>query len=91
MANGESCSLHLIADHLFHRAVGGARISATVAYMTNVVSLVDRVYRRTVWEGSGGRQFRNIGVHIANVGGYQWACPSVGVAEGVPRPRLVCR
>ena len=82
VADGESCSLHLIADHLFHRAVGGASISATVAYMTNVISMVDRVYRSTVWGGSGGREFRNIGVHIANVGGYQGACPGVGVAAG---------
>lgn len=82
VADGESCSLHLIADHLFHRAVGGAHISATVAYMTNIVSLVDRVYRSTTWGGSGGRQFKNVGVHIANVGGHQWACPDVGVAVG---------
>lgn len=80
VADGKSCSLHLIADHLFHRAVGGAHISATVAYMTNIVSLVDRVYRSTTWGDSGGHQFRNIGVHIANVGGHQWACPDVGVA-----------
>ena len=77
VADGESCSLHLIADHLFHRAVGRARISATVAYMTNIVSQVDRVYRGTTW-GDGGRQFRNIGVHIANVGGVQWVCLECG-------------
>ena len=82
VADGQSCSLHLIADHLFHWAVGGASISATVAYMTNVISMVDRRYRRTVWGSSGGREFRNIGVHIANVGGYQGACRGVGVAVG---------
>ena len=60
-----SCSLHLVADHLFFNEMGDSSTAKTVNLMLSVVIGADAVFRATDFDGDGVRD--NIGFQVKNI------------------------
>ena len=60
-----SCSLHLVADHLFFSDMGERSPAKTVNLMLSVVIGADAVFRATDFDGDGVRD--NIGFVVKNI------------------------
>lgn len=60
-----SCSLHLVADHLFFNEMGDRSTAKTVNLMLSVVIGADAVFRATDFDGDGVRD--NIGFLVKNI------------------------
>ncbi|XP_070178033.1 uncharacterized protein [Littorina saxatilis] len=60
-----SCSLHLVADHLFFADMGDRSSAKTVNLMLSVIIGADAVFRATDFDGNGVRD--NIGFLVKNI------------------------
>ena len=60
-----SCSIHIIADHLYFKHVGGMNYGSTVEAMMTSVSEADAIFRSTDFDGDGYGD--NIGFIVGNI------------------------
>ena len=60
-----SCTLHLVADHLFFRHVGGGDVMATANVMKDTVRGADALFRSTDFDQDGVGD--NVGFRVANI------------------------
>ena len=60
-----SCSVHIVADHLYFKYVGSLNFGSTVEAMTYTVAIADTIFRSTDFDGDGYGD--NIGFVIENI------------------------